>query len=61
MTYDDYNDDMEKSKALQEQLKTLEEYIVVYNTVKRSLVDEGGQNGPVPDFSDIEILWGKCD
>ncbi|MFJ7977107.1 type I restriction endonuclease subunit R [Peribacillus sp. NPDC096379] len=55
VTYDDYNDDMEKSKALQEQVKTLEEYIGVYNTVKGSLVDEGGQDGPVPDFSDIEF------
>ena len=34
---------MEKSIALQEQVKTLEEYIGVYNTVKGSLVDEGDQ------------------
>ncbi|EOO42077.1 HsdR family type I site-specific deoxyribonuclease [Bacillus cereus VD133] len=55
VTYDDYNDDMEKSTALQEQMNTLEEYIGVYNTVKGSLVDEGGQDGPSPDFSDIEF------
>ncbi|MCM3758722.1 HsdR family type I site-specific deoxyribonuclease [Sporosarcina aquimarina] len=55
VTYDDYNDDMEKSKALQEQVKTLEEYIGVYNTIKGSLVDEDGQDGTVPDFSDIEF------
>ena len=55
VTYDDYNDEMEKSKALQEQVKTLEEYIGVYNTVKGSLVDEGGPDGPGPDFSDIEF------
>ena len=55
VTYDDYNDDMEKSKALQEQVKTLEEYIGVYNTVKGSLVDEVGPDGPGPDFSDIEF------
>ncbi|MGB2872352.1 type I restriction endonuclease subunit R [Psychrobacillus psychrotolerans] len=55
VTYDDYNDDMEKSKALQEQVKTLEEYIGVYNTVKGSLVDEGGEDGTAPDFSDIEF------
>jgi len=55
VTYDDYNDDMEKSKVLQEQMKTLEEYIGVYNTVKGSLVNEGGQDGTVPDFSDIEF------
>jgi type I restriction enzyme, R subunit len=42
-------------KSLQEQVKTLEEYIGVYNTVKGSLVDEGGSDGPGPDFSDIEF------
>ncbi|PEX06574.1 deoxyribonuclease [Priestia megaterium] len=55
VTYDDYNDDMEKSTALQEQVKTLEEYIGIYNTVKGSLVDEGDQGGPGPDFSAIEF------
>ncbi len=56
VTYDDYNDDMEKSKVLQEQVKTLEEYIGVYNTVKGSLVDdEGRQGGTETDFSDIEF------
>lgn len=54
VTYDDYNDDMEKSKALQEQVKTLEEYIGVYNTVKGSLVEEPPE-GPGSDFSDIEF------
>ncbi|MED1221794.1 type I restriction endonuclease subunit R, EcoR124 family [Bacillus paralicheniformis] len=55
VTYDDYNDDMEKSTVLQEQVKTLEEYIGIYNTVKGSLEDEGNQDGPGPDFSDIEF------
>ncbi|MEC2873304.1 type I restriction endonuclease subunit R, partial [Bacillus cereus] len=55
VTYNEYNDDMEKSKVLQEQVKTLEEYIGVYNTIKGSLVDEGGQDGPTLDFSDIEF------
>lgn len=57
VTYDEYNDDMEKSNALQEQVKTLEEYIGVYNTVKGSLKVEveGGPEGPEPDFSDIEF------
>ncbi|MDM5335736.1 HsdR family type I site-specific deoxyribonuclease [Fictibacillus enclensis] len=55
VTYDDYNDDMEKSKVLQEQVKILEEYIGVYNTVKGSLVDEGVSDGPKPDFSGIEF------
>lgn len=40
VTYDDFNDDMEKSTALQEQVNTLEEYIGVYSTVKGSLVGE---------------------
>ncbi|MCY8344646.1 HsdR family type I site-specific deoxyribonuclease [Bacillus haynesii] len=55
VTYNDYNDDMKKSTALQEQVKTLEEYIGIYNTVKGSLEDEGNQDGPGPDFSDIEF------
>ncbi|WHY72644.1 type I restriction endonuclease subunit R [Fictibacillus enclensis] len=58
VTYDDYNDDMEKSKVLQEQVKTLEEYIGIYNTVKGSLVDdtEPGPDDIVPDLSDIEFF-----
>ncbi|WP_440621020.1 type I restriction endonuclease subunit R [Bacillus subtilis] len=55
VTYDDYNDDMEKSAALQEQVETLEEYIGIYNTIKGSLIDEEDQDGPEPDFSDIEF------
>ncbi|OMD35653.1 type I restriction endonuclease subunit R [Paenibacillus odorifer] len=57
ITYDEYNDDMEKSKALQEQVKTLEEYVGVYNTVKGSLKIEveGDPEGPEPDFSGIEF------
>lgn len=55
VTYDDYNDDMEKSAALPEQVKTLEEYIGIYNTIKGSLIDEEGQDGPELDFSDIEF------
>ncbi|WP_332632557.1 type I restriction endonuclease subunit R [Halalkalibacter flavus] len=64
VTYDDYNDDMETSKALQEQVKTLEAYVGVYNTVKGSLVDIGGGDGnddePEPDFSDIEFYGGNA-
>ncbi|AWG39567.1 MULTISPECIES: type I restriction endonuclease subunit R [Bacillus] len=55
VTYNDYNDDMEKSAALPEQVKTLEEYIGIYNTIKGSLIDEEGQDGPELDFSDIEF------
>ncbi|OWV36285.1 deoxyribonuclease [Bacillus spizizenii] len=55
VTYDDYNDDIEKSTALQEQVKTLEEYIGIYTTIKGSLIDEEDQDGPEPDFSGIEF------
>ncbi|WP_439948962.1 type I restriction endonuclease subunit R [Bacillus subtilis] len=55
VTYDDYNDDMEKSAALQEQVETLEEYIGIYHTIKGSLIDEEDQDGAEPDFSDIEF------
>ncbi|MGN7291061.1 type I restriction endonuclease subunit R [Bacillus velezensis] len=55
VTYDDYNDDMEKSAALPEQVKTLEEYIGIYHTIKGSLIDEERQDGPELDFSDIEF------
>ncbi|CUB24662.1 Type-1 restriction enzyme R protein [Bacillus subtilis] len=55
VTYDDYNDDMEKSAALQEQVETLEEYIGIYHTIKGSLIDDEEQDGPEPDFSDIEF------
>ncbi len=56
VTYDDYNDDMENSSVMQEQVKTLEDYIGVYNTVKGSLMEETGDDGePEPDFSEIEF------
>jgi len=59
VTYDDYNDDMEKSKVLRDQMIVLEEYIGVYNTVKGSLIEEiepGGPDKPEPDFSGIEFF-----
>ena len=58
VTYDDYNDDMENSAALQEQVKVLEEYIGSYNTVKGSLIDDTQPVGPTEDetdFSGIEF------
>ena len=57
VTYDDYNDDMEKSQALQDQVKVLEDYVGIYNTVKGSLVDEREPGNPDddPDFSGIEF------
>ncbi|MGF9977711.1 type I restriction endonuclease subunit R [Viridibacillus arvi] len=55
VTYDDYNDDIEKSKALNEQVKALEDYIGVYNTIKGSLVEEKTTGEIPPDFSSIEF------
>ncbi|PIC67281.1 deoxyribonuclease [Sporosarcina sp. P21c] len=57
VTYDDYNDDMEKSQALQDQVKVLVEYVGIYNTVKGSLTDEREPGNPDdnPDFSGIEF------
>ena len=57
VTYDDYNDDMEKSQALQDQVKVLEDYVGIYNTVKGSLTDEKEPGNPDddPDFSGIEF------
>ena len=57
VTYDDYNDDMEKSQALQDQVKVLEDYVGIYNTVKGSLTDEREPGNPDddPDFSGIEF------
>ena len=59
ITYDDYNDDMERSNALPEKVKTLEEYTAIYNTVKGSLVAEDpsdyGDEGEIPDYADLEF------
>lgn len=59
VTYDDYNDDMEQSSALQEQVHVLEEQVGVYETVKGSLVDiksDPDQIDPeIPDFSEISF------
>lgn len=55
VTYDDYNDEMGKSKTLQEQVLIVEENMGVYNTIKGSLVDEEEGDGPEPDFSEIEF------
>lgn len=59
VTYDDYNDDMEQSSALQEQVHVLEEQVGVYETVKGSLIDiepDPDQIDPeLPDFSEISF------
>jgi len=55
VTYDEYNDDIEKSNALYQQVETLEEYVGAYNTVKGSIVKERATEGISPDFSSIEF------
>ena len=53
VTYDEYNIEMEKSKSLQEQVKTLEEYLGVYTTIKGSIIITGGDD---TNLSDIEFF-----
>lgn len=55
VTYDDYNDDIELSKALVSQVSTLEEYVGSYNTVKGSLTTKTTPGNSSPDFSSIEF------
>jgi type I restriction enzyme R subunit len=56
VTYDDYNNDMEKSKILKEQVMILEENLGLYHTIKGSLV-EPGPIDPIPPtgLSEIEF------
>ncbi|MDQ0298693.1 type I restriction enzyme R subunit [Salibacterium salarium] len=55
VTYDSYNNDINTSKALQEQVRALEEEVGVYETVKGSLVEVDSEDDPddEPDFSDL--------
>ena len=56
VTYDDYNDDMEKSKTLKEQVMVLEENLGLYHTIKGSLVDPGPIDPIHPTgLSEIEL------
>ncbi|MEC5425293.1 HsdR family type I site-specific deoxyribonuclease [Virgibacillus sp. C22-A2] len=56
VTYNEYNDDVEYSKALKEQVMIIEESVGVYTTVKGSLIDEEEDSDqPDVDFSDIEF------
>lgn len=56
ITYDTYNDDMEKSKTLQNQVFLLEEQSGVYETVKGSLIEqEKDETDEDVDFSGIEF------
>lgn len=57
VTYDDYNDDMEKSKTLKEQVMILEENLGLYNTIKGSIIVGPGPIDPNPPtgLSEIEF------
>src|SRR5699024_2962595 len=61
VTYNEYNDDMETSNTLRDQVMTIEEYVGVYNTVKGSLIDdEDTGDEPDVDFSDIEFYGANA-
>ncbi|HHU20694.1 MAG TPA: type I restriction endonuclease subunit R [Bacilli bacterium] len=55
VTYNEYNDEVERSYQLQEEVMTIEESVGVYNTVKGSLIEEQEDDEPEADFSDIEF------
>lgn len=55
VTYNEYNDDVESSYALQEKVSLIEESVGVYHTVKGSLIDEEETGEEEVDFSDIEF------
>ncbi len=55
VTYNEYNDDMEYSTTLKDEVLTIEESIGVYNTVKGSLMEDEESAEPEVDFSDIEF------
>ena len=55
-TYDEYNDDMEKSKALVDQVQVLTDFAGIYETVKGSLIeDEDDSDEERIDYSEIEF------
>src|SRR5699024_6594580 len=61
VTYNEYNDDMEYSSILKDQVMTIEESVGVYNKVKGSLMDDedSGDETDV-DFSDIEFYGANA-
>ena len=54
VTYDNYNEEMEQSDVLKEQVSILEEQVGFYETIKGSLVDEQEEEGGM-NFSAIEF------
>lgn len=61
VTYDDYNDDIELSQAMQMKVQLIIDYIGVYHTIKGSLVNDRptGDGGEQPDLSEIEFFSGN--
>jgi len=61
ITYDDYNDDMEKSQALADQVKTLESFLGIYHTVKGSLIEELMDGGSSEEDKDDEANYSEIE
>lgn len=59
VTYNEYNDEIEYSTALQDQSMIINEAVGLYNTIKGSLMDEEDDDKKVNDFSDIEFYSGN--
>jgi type I restriction enzyme R subunit len=55
VTYNEYNDEMEQSYDIQNQVMMIEESIGVYHTIKGSLIDEEDTDEAEADFSAIEF------
>ena len=55
VTYDSYNNEIESSKALQDQVNLVKEEVGVYETVKGSLIEETSidEPGEEPNFSEL--------
>lgn len=55
VTYDDYNDDMEISRALKKQAEVVEENAGVYETIKATVIEEKDEDPETLDLSEIEF------
>ena len=55
VTYNEYNDEIESSERLSDQVKILEGYVGLYNTLKGSLVADEPDD-PDVDFSGVEFF-----
>ncbi|CAM3351903.1 type I restriction endonuclease subunit R [Vagococcus fessus] len=59
VTYDEYNADMEKSPALNQQVSVISEQVGQYETVKGSLIEEIEVTTEPTDLSEIEFYSGN--